>query len=166
MLRGSSFSVTEDMSRRVREARTELRKFMRDLKKTNPAASCHLQYDKLFVNHRCYVWSSGQGRVVEFSQADQSRPSSRSSSPVKPPRLNANNGNLSRANSRSTSQALITCQPLLHSLSLDTWDEVEDDKDRKIKELEETLRKQKELMEILQKKLDDTQVLLKSKMKI
>ena len=41
---------------------------MRDLKKSNPAATCHLQYDKLFVNHRCYVWSEGQGKVVEFSQ--------------------------------------------------------------------------------------------------
>lgn len=49
-LRGSSFSVTEDMSRRVREARTELRKFMRDLKKTNPAATCHLQGSR----SRCY----------------------------------------------------------------------------------------------------------------
>ena len=43
-------------------------------------------------------------------------------------------------------------------MSLDTWDEEEDDKDRKIRELEDTLRKQKELMEILQRKLDDTQV--------
>ena len=41
----------------------------------------------------------------------------------------------------------------LLSLSLDTWDE--DEKDKRIRELEETLRKQKELMEILQKKLDD-----------
>lgn len=89
------------------------------------------------------MWSEGQGKVVEFSQADQSRPSSRSSSPVKPSRLTSNNGNLSRANS---------------NLSLDTWDEEEDDKDRKIRELEDTLRKQKELMEILQRKLDDTQV--------
>ena len=103
-LKGSGLSVTEDMSRRVREARTELRKFMRDLKKSNPAATCHVQYDKLFVNHRCYVWSESQAKVVEFSQADQSRPSSRSSSPVKPRRLSGNNGNnngsLSRAGSR------------------------------------------------------------------
>ena len=48
MLKGSGLSVTEDMSRRVREARTELRKFMREVKKSNPAASCHVQYDKLF----------------------------------------------------------------------------------------------------------------------
>ena len=31
-----------------------------------------------------------------------------------------------------------------------------DDKDKRIRELEETLRKQKELMEILQRKLNDT----------
>ena len=41
----------------------------------------------------------------------------------------------------------------LLSLSLDTWDE--DEKDKRIRELEETLKKQKELMEILQRKLDD-----------
>ena len=159
-LKGSSLSVTEDMSRRVREARTELRKFMRDLKKTNPAATCHLQYDKLFVNHRCYVWSEAQAKVVEFSQADQSRPSSRSSSPVKPSRHTGNNGNISRANSRSDLTRTSSCVTSCSSLSLDTWDnnDGEDDKDRKIRELEETLRKQKELMEILQRKLDDNQV--------
>ena len=140
------------MLRRVRESRTELRKFMRDLKKNNPAATCHLQYDKLFVNHRCYVWSEGQGKVVEFSQVwevgvemvsytdimqgDESRPSSRSSSPVKPRRY-------ASALSRSESMNNI-------------GNDEEDDKDKKIKELEETLRKQKELMEILQKKLFDT----------
>ena len=114
-LKGSGLSVTEDMSRRVREARTELRKFMRDLKKSNPAATCHVQYDKLFVNHRCYVWSESQARVVEFSQADQSRPASRSSSPVKPRKLSGNNGNnngsqsLSRAGSRQGSN-IPTCR--------------------------------------------------------
>ena len=47
-------------------------------------------------------------------------------------------------------------QGYLYSLSLETWDILEEDeKDKRIRELEETLRKQKELMEILQKKLDD-----------
>ena len=47
-------------------------------------------------------------------------------------------------------------QRYLYSLSLETWDILEEDeKDKRIRELEETLRKQKELMEILQKKLDD-----------
>ena len=54
--------------RRVREARSELRKFIRESKKVkteflkifqdfatnqaNPAVSCHLQYDKAYVNRR------------------------------------------------------------------------------------------------------------------
>ena len=57
------------------------------------------------------------------------------------------NGSLSRAGSMS-------------SINLDSWDMMEaeagDEKDRRIRELEETLRKQKELMEILQRKLNDT----------
>ena len=48
----------------------------------------------------------------------------------------------------------------MSSINLDTWDVMEaeagDEKDRRIRELEETLRKQKELMEILQRKLNDT----------
>ena len=53
--------------RRVRESRAELRKFLRDVKRQNPAANTVLQYDKLFVNHRCYVFSDIQGKVVEYS---------------------------------------------------------------------------------------------------
>ena len=48
--------------RRVRESRGELRKFMRQVKKQNPAANVVLQYDKLFVNHR-------QGPCPGFSRA-------------------------------------------------------------------------------------------------
>ena len=49
----------------------------------------------------------------------------------------------------------------MNSINLDNWDmmdneNVMDEKDKRIKELEETLRKQKELMEILQKKVNDT----------
>ena len=91
---------------------------MRELKRTNPAATCHMQYDKLFVNHRCYVWSEQQGKVVEFSQAD--RPGSRATSPTKSAKQRSghsngnNNGNgaLSRAGS-------------MNSINLDTWDLVQ-----------------------------------------
>ena len=81
MLKGSWLSVTEDMSRRIRESRhsindhdhhdirdhhdnhliicniyfrQELRKFMRETKKTNPAAQCSLQGDKLYIDHKYY----------------------------------------------------------------------------------------------------------------
>ena len=77
---------------------------------------------------------------------------------MKPGRLSGNNGNnngqLSRAGSRQANTHLHSGSDIsLLSLSLETWDE--DEKDKRIRELEETLRKQKELMEILQKKLDD-----------
>ena len=38
LLRGSSIHVTEDMSRRVRESRQELRRFMREVKTKDPDA--------------------------------------------------------------------------------------------------------------------------------
>ena len=81
------------------------------------------------------MWSETQGKVVEFSQGEDSRPSSRSSSPVKARRF-------ASALSRSES---------LNNVA----NEEEDEKDKRIRELEETLKKQKELMEILQKKLSE-----------
>ena len=95
MLKGSNIHITEDMSRliityfyhylfngnkvndtdfllrRVRESRVELRKFQREVKKHSPSSICSLQYDKLYVNHRCYVWSDIQGRVVEYTPVSQ-----------------------------------------------------------------------------------------------
>ena len=73
--------------------------------------------------------------ISNVSQGDESRPSSRSSSPVKTRRY-------ASALSRSESMNNVA-------------NDEEDEKDKKIRELEETLRKQKELMEILQKKLCD-----------
>ena len=49
--------MTEDLSKRTREARQELRKFMRLVKRQNPERSCFLEYDKLYVDHRPYIWN-------------------------------------------------------------------------------------------------------------
>ena len=40
---------------------------MREVKRGNPSVVCNLQYDKLYVNHRCFVWSDVQGRVVQYT---------------------------------------------------------------------------------------------------
>ena len=133
------------------------------------------------MHYRCYVWSETQAKVVEFSQvrymsltiyqvnmnhcrlivSDQGPGLRRLINQVRcclchdvtDPRVSGklqrtpHNGSLSRAGSMS-------------SINLDTWDMMEaeagDEKDRRIRELEETLRKQKDLMEILQRKLNDT----------
>ena len=65
LLRGSSVHVTEDMNRKTRESRTELRRFMRAVKRANPGLQCVLQYDKLLLDNKVFVWSEAQGRVVE-----------------------------------------------------------------------------------------------------
>ena len=69
LLRGSSIHVTEDMSRRVRESRQELRRFMREVRRVNPASVCNLQYDTLYVDKKCYKYSPLEGKVVEHSAA-------------------------------------------------------------------------------------------------
>lgn len=63
MLKGSNIHIGEDMSKRIRESRGELRKYMRKIKKANPEATCFMQYDKLYVNNKIYVFNDLQGRV-------------------------------------------------------------------------------------------------------
>ena len=53
----SQVTVTEDLSKRTRESRQELRKFMRNIKKRNPERHCVLEYDKLLVDNKIYVWN-------------------------------------------------------------------------------------------------------------
>ena len=60
LLRGSNIHVTEDMNRKTRESRNELRRFMRTIKRTNPSVNCVLQYDKLVVDNKIFVWNDIQ----------------------------------------------------------------------------------------------------------
>ena len=43
---------------------------MRAVKKNNPAATCFIQYDKLFIDNKVYVFNDIQGKVVEYSQVN------------------------------------------------------------------------------------------------
>ena len=71
--RNSNIHISEDISKRTRETRAELRKFMRKIKKTNPDATCFMQSDKLYVNNKIYVFNDLQGRVSQSSQIVASR---------------------------------------------------------------------------------------------
>ena len=51
----------------VRESRQELRRFMREARRTNPACLCSLQYDTLYIDKKCYKYSPIEGRVVELA---------------------------------------------------------------------------------------------------
>ena len=63
LLKGSSIHISEDLSKRTRESRLELRKYMRKIKKINPDATCFMQFDKLYVNNKIYVFNDLQGKV-------------------------------------------------------------------------------------------------------
>ena len=78
-------SVTEDLSKRTREARQEMRKlvenilrlplvlesgnqcfyprFMRHVKKVNPEKRCFLQYDKLYIDGKVFMFNETSGKV-------------------------------------------------------------------------------------------------------
>ena len=64
-------NVTEDMSKKTREARKELRKFMVRVRKTNPEKRCFIQYDKLFVDGRVFIYSQEEGSVVPQDGGDR-----------------------------------------------------------------------------------------------
>ena len=66
-MRNSIISVTEDFSRKTREARQELRKFLRLVKKTNPERRCFLQYDKLYIDSKLFFFNEVTGQVEEQS---------------------------------------------------------------------------------------------------
>ena len=40
--------------------RSELRRFMRNIKRSNPSVNCVLQYDKLVVDNKIFVWNDIQ----------------------------------------------------------------------------------------------------------
>ena len=60
-----SISVVEEISRKTRDARQELRKYMREVRKHSPEKKCKLGYDKLEVDNKIFVYSEVEGRVVE-----------------------------------------------------------------------------------------------------
>ena len=67
LLKGSNIHIGEDMSKRTRESRSELRKFMRKIKKSDPNATCFMQFDKLYINNKIYVFNDLQGRVSFYN---------------------------------------------------------------------------------------------------
>ena len=54
--------MTEDFSRKTRESRQELRKFMRHVKKSAPEKRCFLQYDKLFIDGKVFFYNEVTGK--------------------------------------------------------------------------------------------------------
>ena len=69
--RHPGFSVTEDLSKKTREARLGLRKYMRELKRKSPEKNCFMEGDKLFVEGKMFVFNETDNRVVEQRVAEK-----------------------------------------------------------------------------------------------
>ena len=67
MMIGSWVYVTEDLAKHIIKARKELRKFMVMVKTNSPKTRCYLQYDKLYVDGKLFVYKEALGKVEETS---------------------------------------------------------------------------------------------------
>ena len=63
-------TVAEDVSKNTKEARQQLRKFMRLTKKNNPEKRCDLEYDKLYVDDAVFIFDEAKKQVVEQKYFD------------------------------------------------------------------------------------------------
>jgi len=64
-LSGSNIYIAEDFSKKVRDKRTELRKFMKQQKKRSPTSKMSLRYDKLMIDKDVYTYNEVAG-IVEL----------------------------------------------------------------------------------------------------
>ena len=57
--------ISEDVTRRAKDSRTELRRFTRELKLSDPEAVINMEYDNLKVNGKRYTWSDAIHAVID-----------------------------------------------------------------------------------------------------
>ena len=63
LLKGSNIYVSEDFSRKVREHRHELIKFMKEVRSRDSTRKMTLRYDKLYMGHDVFFFNDRTGRV-------------------------------------------------------------------------------------------------------
>ena len=64
--------MTEDLSKKAREARLELRKYMREVKRKNPEKNCFIEQDKLYVEGTVYTYCQSSDSVVQLRNQQKS----------------------------------------------------------------------------------------------
>ena len=63
LLKGSNIYISEDFSRKVREHRHELIKFMKAVRSRDPARRMTLRYDKLHMGNDVYFFNDRNNRI-------------------------------------------------------------------------------------------------------
>ena len=142
---------------------------MKAVKKNNPAASCFLHYDKLYIDNRAYIFNDQQGKVMEYNQVVLGLTKLNINKPHKFKELETSDRPGSVAFDDRLSSALSPRSPTLsptrawktsplplartESLFLDSQD---DDKQNRIIQLEDELIKQRAEAEMKMKELRET----------
>lgn len=62
-MKGSNIYISEDFSRKVREHRHELIKFMKEVRSRDPTRRMTLRYDKLYMGNDVFFFNDRTGRV-------------------------------------------------------------------------------------------------------
>ena len=146
-----SILVSEDMSKKTREARYELQKFLVKLARSRPSKKCFIRYDKLFVDGEVFVYSEEERSVVPYQGYGRlSRASSLSRATSLDRSLSMSTPDLSKSSSyfRSPSPSPSASA----SVSSQDLSACQQEVDSKIKELEQVITQQKSV--INQQKLD------------
>jgi len=66
LLKTANIYVSEDLSRKTRENRHELSKYMRFVKRKAPHKKCVIRYDKLYIDNQPYAFDEIEGKVVRY----------------------------------------------------------------------------------------------------
>ena len=66
----SGFSISEDLSKKAKQSKDQLNKFMMNIKKNNPAQKCVMQVDNLAVEGQTFKFDEEKGIVPE-KEADK-----------------------------------------------------------------------------------------------
>ena len=161
LLRGSNIHVTEDMNKKTRESRTELRRFMRSVKRNNPAVNCTLNYDKLFMDNKVFVWNDIQGKVVEQLLEEEANgtspcPCSRPASVMTDSGYNTSMSSLTpvRSPMKSPKKSFNRTQSL-YNYEDEEIEETIKEREDKIRELEDIIASQASIMKQMKSRLDN-----------
>ena len=48
-----------------------LKYFSFQIKRVNPEKACYLEYDKLYVDSKIFIWNDALGQVIEQAEAER-----------------------------------------------------------------------------------------------
>jgi hypothetical protein len=128
------------------------------IKKINPEKACFLEYDKLYVDSKIFVWNESLQQVIEQAEADRygseflmSRPGTQLMNhgfgPSRPPSGMSGIGGLIHPKSAS---GLTRLPPLGRSVSLATGMSQVDPREEKINEMERVINNYQEKLDAVQ----------------